>query len=177
VTVTWVLLALAVLATPTRGAIRGRRAGQRHADRSAALVLDLTAAALRSGKPMAAALELAAPAGTASIAEPLRHVAQLLHLGADAAEAWSGMPRDGPLAEVRRVAVRSASSGLRLAAAFERLATELRTEAATAATARAHRAGVTALGPLAACFLPSFVCLGIVPVVVGVVRAALRDPS
>jgi pilus assembly protein TadC len=61
---------------------------------------------------------------------------------------------------------------LKLAAAFERLAAQLRTERRAAAAVRAHRAGVKAMAPLAACFLPSFVCLGVVPVVVGVAKSA-----
>jgi hypothetical protein len=32
---------------------------------------------------------------------------------------------------------------------------------------------VLAIAPLAACFLPAFVCLGVVPVVVGVAQSAL----
>ena len=38
---------------------------------------------------------------------------------------------------------------------------------------RARRAGVQAVGPLAACFLPAFVLVGVVPVVVGVAQALL----
>jgi len=97
----------------------------------------------------------------------------LLRLGADPAHAWAAVPRDGPLAQVAPVAVRSAASGVKLAAAFERLAVELREERAAAAAERANRAGVMAMAPLASCFLPSFVCLGIVPVVVGIARTAL----
>jgi Flp pilus assembly protein TadB len=171
----WLLLALATLLAPALPRSAGDRcpAGLGGGRGSTALLLDLAAAALRSGKPVAAALELSLAAAAPPVAAALGEVVGLIRLGADPVDAWSGMPRDGPLGEVRRAAVRSASSGLRLAAAFERLAGDLRAQAAALATARAHRAGVAALGPLAACFLPSFVCLGIVPVVVGVARAAL----
>jgi Flp pilus assembly protein TadB len=169
VTLTWVLVALAVLVAPRSFARPARTDGSR----ATALVLDLAAAALRSGQPVATAIELAAPAGPPPIARPLDEVAQLLRLGAEPGDAWSGVPRDGPLGELGQVAVRSATSGLRLATAFERLAAELRARATATATARAHRAGVSALGPLAACFLPAFVCLGIVPVVIGVARTAV----
>jgi Flp pilus assembly protein TadB len=137
------------------------------------LVLDLTAAALRAGRPLPDALELAAPAAAGGTADGLRRVAALSRLGADAAHAWSIVPRDGPLAPVVPVAVRSAASGSKLAGAFERLAAELRAHRAAQAAVRAHRAGVSALAPLAACFLPSFVCLGVIPVVVGVARTSL----
>jgi pilus assembly protein TadC len=176
----WLLLGLGVLvapgwagpAAPERPAGRGllRRSARSEPDRTLPLVLDLTAAALRSGRPLADALGLAAPAARPQVAEVLNRVTRLLRLGADQEHAWSGVPRDGPLAEVARTAVRSAASGFKLAAGLERLAGEIRAERATLAAIRAHRASVSAMAPLAACFLPSFVCLGIVPVVVGVAR-------
>ena len=42
-----------------------------------------------------------------------------------------------------------------------------RQDAGHAAVAAAERAGVLIAGPLGLCFLPAFVCLGIVPVVAG----------
>lgn len=149
-----------------------RRAGAPPLDRSVALALDLTAAALRGGKPLGDALSAAASAAAPAARAELLRVAGLLRLGADTEQAWSRV-RDGPLAAVAVVAVRSAASGMRLAAALERTAGDIRAERAAAAAARAHRAGVSAMAPLAACFLPSFVCLGIVPVIVGIARTAL----
>ncbi|MBE7189193.1 MAG: type II secretion system F family protein, partial [Jatrophihabitans endophyticus] len=92
--------------------------------------------------------------------------------GAAPEQAWQ-VAGEGPLAPLAAVAVRSAASGIRLAAAFERTATEIRAGCAVAAATRAQRAGIAAMGPLAACFLPSFVCLGVVPVVLGIARSAL----
>ena len=43
----------------------------------------------------------------------------------------------------------------------------VRTWSAVSATAAAERAGVLIAGPLGLCFLPAFVCLGVVPVVAG----------
>jgi Flp pilus assembly protein TadB len=168
------LPAAAALAPPVALTVRWlqRRPVRREPDRGLPLVLDLAAAALRSGRPVADALALAAPAAEAHTAVALDRVAALTRLGADPAQAWSAVPRDGPLTEVARVAIRSAASGLRLASGFERLAGELRVDRAAAAAVRAHRAAVGSMAPLAACFLPSFVCLGVVPVVVGVARNA-----
>src|SRR5207244_8008844 len=114
------------------------------------LVLDLAAATLRSGRPLADALALAAAAAGRAVADVLTRVATLARLGADPAQAWSAVPRDSPLGEVARVAVRSAASGLKLASGFERLAGEMRAQGTAAATARAHRASVVAVAPLAA---------------------------
>jgi Flp pilus assembly protein TadB len=142
-------------------------------DPSLPLTLDLAAAALRAGQPLAQALELAAPAARPGTASTLRSVATLSRLGAEASQAWAIAARAGPLQELAAVAVRSASSGIRLADAFERLASRLRAECGAAAAARAQRAGVWAMAPLAVCFLPAFVCVGVVPVVVSAARAAL----
>jgi Flp pilus assembly protein TadB len=140
-------------------------------DASLALALDLAAASLRAGQPIAAALTLAAPA--ASTAAPgLLRAAGLLRLGAPAAEAWAELAADPALAPVARLAARSADSGIRLAAGLEQLAADVRAQLRSAAQSRAHRAGIWAVAPLGLCFLPAFVCLGIVPVVVGVARLA-----
>jgi hypothetical protein len=141
-------------------------------DAALALTLDLAAAALRAGQPVSWALAAAGPAASAGTGAALREVAGLLRLGAEPAEAWRSVADDPVLGRVARTAARSASSGARLASGWEQLADELRAELQAAATARAHRAGVWAIAPLGLCFLPAFVCLGIVPVVVTVARGA-----
>jgi Flp pilus assembly protein TadB len=150
-----------------------RRPERVRLDRSLALTLDLAAASLRAGRPAADALAGAAPAAAPALRDALDRVAGLLRLGADPQQAWAVVGSDGPLGPVAVTAVRSATSGIRLAAAFERLADETRAEIVAVASARAHRAGVLSMAPLGACFLPSFVCLGVIPVVVGIARGAL----
>jgi Flp pilus assembly protein TadB len=142
------------------------------ADAALALTLDLAASALRAGRPLSDALARAAPVASTGTADLLGRVAGLLRLGADPAVAWAVLPADGPLAAVAASATRSAASGIRVATAFERAAEQIRADLAAAASVRAHRAGVFAMAPLGLCFLPSFVCLGVVPVVVGVAKTA-----
>jgi pilus assembly protein TadC len=72
-----------------------------------------------------------------------------------------------------RLARRSASSGAALAEGVAELAAQSRHDAADAATATAARALVLIAGPLGLCFLPAFVCLGIVPVVAGLAGRVL----
>ncbi len=144
------------------------------ADAALPLALDLVAVALRAGQPPAAALALAAPAARGPVADRLSQVAALLRLGAEPDEAWRTVAADPALAPVAATACRSATSGIRLAGAFEALAEELRANLRAAATARAHRAGVLTAAPLGLCFLPSFVCLGVLPVVAGIAGAVLR---
>ncbi len=76
-------------------------------------------------------------------------------------------PVDSHADALLRLARRSASSGAALAQGVSELADQSRHEAADAASAAAERASVLIAGPLGLCYLPAFVCLGIVPVVAG----------
>ncbi|HNO40656.1 MAG TPA: type II secretion system protein, partial [Marmoricola sp.] len=55
--------------------------------------------------------------------------------------------------------------------AMQRLAGDLRDQAAAAVEARARSVEVRAAGPLGLCLLPAFVVLGIVPLVAGMFTA------
>jgi pilus assembly protein TadC len=99
----------------------------------------------------------------------------MLELGADSDEAWR-IAKDSPdLHAAASAARRSAESGAKLASAFERAAAQLRVDARTAAELRAQRVGVWSIAPLGLCFLPAFVCLGIVPVIAGLVSDVLTS--
>jgi pilus assembly protein TadC len=74
-----------------------------------------------------------------------------------------------------RLARRSASSGAALAQGVADLAAQSRHDAADAAGAAAERASVLIAGPLGMCYLPAFVCLGIVPVVAGLAGDVLSS--
>ncbi|MGW5387615.1 type II secretion system F family protein [Nocardia sp. NPDC003963] len=142
-----------------------------------ATLFDLLGACLRAGLPPATALRAVAPAAPGALADRLLRVADLLALGADAAVAWapaeSGAPGAAEFDALARLARRSARSGASLAAAIGELAGERRTQVEEEATARAERAGVLIGGPLGLCFLPAFICLGIVPVIIGLAGRVL----
>jgi len=133
------------------------------------LMLLLLAAGLRAGEPFADAVELAAPAGDELATERLLAVVALLRLGADPAQAWIDDDTDEVWTTIARVARRSSQSGVRAASEFEELARELRARRRAEGDAKAERAAVYAVAPLGLCFLPAFVCVGIVPVIVGIV--------
>jgi pilus assembly protein TadC len=137
------------------------------------LVLDLLAVCLRSGMPLVAALETVAQARPGPLSADLGVVAGLQRLGSPAGAAWSDHTNDPDLATVGRAVARSAESGSRLAAAFERLAAERRAVLAAEGESRARRVGVLAMAPLGLCFLPAFVSLGIVPVVLSLAAEVL----
>jgi pilus assembly protein TadC len=130
---------------------------------------------LRAGQLPATALVLAAPAAGEALGADLLRVAGLLRLGAAPDEAWRIAADHPELESVAAVARRSSSSGIRLAGAFEQAADQLRLRIRAAGRERAARSGVLAMAPVALCFLPAFVCLGIVPAVVGIASSVLHS--
>jgi Flp pilus assembly protein TadB len=142
-------------------------ARRRRQDRAAELplTLDLLGVCLRAGMPLVVALETVADALPGPFSDDLRVVAGLQRLGAAPTTAWAELTSDADLAPASRAVARSAESGSRLAAAFDRLAADRRSALASAGLSRARSAGVVAMAPLGLCFLPAFVCLGIVPIV------------
>ncbi|WP_018637446.1 hypothetical protein [Parafrankia elaeagni] len=62
---------------------------------------------------------------------------------------------------------RTESSGAKLATTLTRISARARQDAHAAVITAARRAGVMAVAPLGLCFLPAFLLLGVVPVVVG----------
>ncbi|WP_245681544.1 type II secretion system F family protein [Actinomadura kijaniata] len=131
------------------------------------IAVDLLAACLRGGTPWNAAVDAVAEAVGGPLGEELQALGVRIGLGVDPEEAWLDLARDPILAPLARTAARAADSGAAPAAALSRLARDQRRTAHAAATARARATGVRALLPLGLCFLPAFVCIGIVPAVAG----------
>jgi Flp pilus assembly protein TadB len=138
------------------------------------MALDLLAVCLRAGGPLVVALEIVGEALPGPLGDDLVRVAGMQRLGASPGAAWSVHQADPVLAPVVRLVRRSSASGSALAAAFERLAADLRTAAVAAAQARAQRAAVYATAPLGLCFLPAFVLLTMVPLAASIAPAVLR---
>ncbi|MEO7124863.1 MAG: type II secretion system F family protein [Nakamurella sp.] len=170
----WIVLTSA----PTAGLI-AIRAGNREKPlsvgemRSLAAALDLFAACLDSGLATAVALVASTNNERAlgSGHEALAQTAALLALGGEPGEAWRPVARLPVLADLAIAAQRSASGGVRLADAARETATGLRTTCRTTVTDQAARAGVAMTAPLALCFLPAFMCLGLAPTVIGMVTS------
>jgi len=144
---------------------------------AAASALEVLAACLRSGMAVSAAAAATAPSAPTHLARVLNRAADLLALGADPARAWSdpGDQHNDQTDALVRLARRSASSGAALAQGISELAVQSREEAADTARAAAERASVLIAGPLGLCYLPAFLCLGIVPVVAGLAGDVLRS--
>ncbi len=131
---------------------------------------DLLAACLRAGLPIPTAITAVADQLPPQAANALKESADLLALGADPDTAWSPAVNCPDTAALARGARRAAQSGTALADLVTDLAATVRTHAADAAEATAQRGGVLIAAPLGLCFLPAFVCLGIVPVIAGLAR-------
>jgi pilus assembly protein TadC len=145
-----------------------------------AFLLDLLAAELRSGAPTDRAIDAVTTAvrehgderlGLAM--EPISVVGRLLWLGTEPEQAWAMLAELPGLASVAAAGRRCADSGARLAGALADTAEQLRHQQLQKALGRAQRAGVWVLLPLGCCFLPAFVCIGIVPVVIGIAGQVL----
>lgn len=131
----------------------------------AAEVADLLAACLASGAPVPTAVEAVATAVGPPAADPLRGWVAAVALGADQAQSWRGLAAEPALAPLALAAARSADSGAPLADLLPGVAADLRRRSRSRAENAARAAGVAAVAPLAACFLPAFLLLGVVPVV------------
>jgi Flp pilus assembly protein TadB len=127
---------------------------------------DLLGVCLSAGVPVAGALAAVGRAVPAPLGPQLTGVAGLYRLGAEPRRAWSDVPPE--LAALGRVLVRAGESGAAVVPALQALATDSRATARAATEAAVRRAGVWVLAPLGVCFLPAFLCLGVVPLVLGI---------
>ncbi|MCV7435538.1 type II secretion system F family protein [Mycolicibacterium bacteremicum] len=172
----WAAVLLAAAMLVGAGPARMRGTGAAAAEPSvppdplaAASCLDVLSACLSAGMATARATAAAAPLAPPLLRAQLTRAAHLLTLGAGSDRAWAdpGAEADPHGAALARLARRSAVSGAALADSVAELADQMRTDAGSVADAAAERAAVLIAGPLGLCYLPAFVCLGIVPVVAG----------
>jgi Flp pilus assembly protein TadB len=148
-----------------------RRSGSRPDDggrlaRDLPVACDLLAVCLSAGTPVGAALAAVGGAVPGPLGERLIEVGVLYRLGAAPRRAWSGVPP--PVDALARTVVRAGESGSTVVPALQRLAADLRSRDRSDTEAAVRRAGVWVLAPLGLCFLPAFLCLGVVPLVLGI---------
>ncbi|WP_306318531.1 MULTISPECIES: type II secretion system F family protein [unclassified Streptomyces] len=141
--------------------------GRADAVRQLPLASDLLASCLAAGAgPVEAARAvgeaLGGPAGRG-----LERGAAQVRLGGELGVAWrelAAVPGAGGLV---RLLERAGESGAPAATPVARFAAECRAERGRQATAAARRAAVTITAPVGLCFLPAFLVVGVVPVVIG----------
>jgi Flp pilus assembly protein TadB len=141
-------------------------------ERDLPVVCDLLAVCLSTGLPLGTALAEVAAAVPGPVGERLREVAASLVLGADPGQAWAAAPVE--LASLGRVLIRAAESGSSVGGGLRALSAQFRGAGGARAEAAVRRAGVWILAPLGLCFLPAFVCLGVLPLVLGIADNVFR---
>lgn len=168
--------AIAIIAPGLLARLESRSQRQRREllERQAPAAADLLAACLAAGATAADSARAVARALGEPIAAPLDQLTGALDLGADPAHAWSRLADEPPLRPIARAAARSAETGAPLAALLAAVADDQRDEARARAEAMARAAGVRSVAPLAACFLPAFLLIGIVPVVASLALPLLQ---
>ncbi len=173
-----VVLVVLALAVGMPHARRRRQAAlaQRVVDRDLPRAADLTATCLEAGAAPADALIAVGDALGGPVGTRLRSVSLAVRAGSDLPDLARPDDTD-PLAALLRAVARATATGAPLADSVRDVAADQRERARWLALERARRAGVYAVGPLAVCFLPAFVVVGVVPVVVGVARTLLAGWS
>ena len=136
---------------------------------------ELLAACLRAGMPVPVAVRAVAEGLDAPAGPALRRTAELLTLGADPTQAWQPALECTATARLAKAARRSGRSGTALAESLTRLAADVRAGAREQSEARAQRAGVLIAAPLGLCFLPAFLAIGVVPVLIGLAAGLMRQ--
>jgi Flp pilus assembly protein TadB len=131
------------------------------------LAADLLAACVSVGRPVDDGLRLVSGAVGGALGERLDAVTARLTLGSDPVQEWRRAADDQQLAALARTMARTLDSGAPIGDALTRLAEDRRRERRTVTQVRARNVAVRAAGPLAACFLPAFMLIGIVPTVAG----------
>jgi Flp pilus assembly protein TadB len=167
---------LAVVVWTRIGRLESRVARRARAAAAADLphLVSLLAAVVRAGaSPEAAVLTVcAALPGPAS--ERLVEARSRLALGTSPVRIWSAISKDAVLGPLGRCLARAHDTGAPVADEIQRLAEELARRARTSAEDRARTVGVRAALPLGVCLLPSFLLLGIVPVIGSLMSTVLR---
>lgn len=171
----WVLvIALATVPLNTDGGLVSRVRRDRLGYVDAAVVLDLAGASLASGASVPTALHSLGLAmrgtqvhGGSSDPAVLIEVSHLLLMGERWDQAWEGVWGFASLREALRPAWEDGAAPLPL---LKRGAETIRLTRQRTAKEAAERLGAALVLPLGLCFLPAFIFLGVVPIVVATAR-------
>jgi len=138
------------------------------------IALDLLACVLHAGQPPSSASAVVGAAIGGPVGAALNSVARACVLGASAQIAWEPIGRLAGASATAHSMARAAHSGTALAEELGRGADHLRAAREAAAEAKVRRVGVLVVLPLGLCFLPAFICVGVLPLVAGVAGTVLH---
>jgi len=134
-------------------------------------VVRLFAITLDSGASVPSALERVSLALPGPGSEALRVSRARLALGVPPEQVWSELGSQPGLESLGRALARADSSGVPVADAVRRLGDDLAMQRRLEVEDRARTIGIRAALPLGLCLLPSFLAIGIVPVIVAALES------
>lgn len=137
------------------------------AARQLPLAADLLAACIAAGASPVAAARAVGEALGGPVGDALGRGAAEVRLGGEPAGAWRGLAAVPGAVPLARLLERAEVSGLPAAGPVARLAAQARADWARTTTVRARRAAVMVTAPVGLCFLPAFIAVGVLPVVIG----------
>jgi len=159
------VVAWRVLGRAESPAARRRR---RELERDLPPAVHLLGSCIAAGAATSTALDAVADALPGAVAEELSLIRHRLELGVDPLTVWRDVGQHPQLRPLGRSMARAHRSGASVRGAVEALATELAAQSHARTVSLARSVEVRASAPLGACFLPGFVLLGVVPMIVGV---------
>ncbi|TGA83450.1 type II secretion system F family protein, partial [Streptomyces sp. MZ04] len=143
------------------------------ASRQLPLAADLLAACVAAGAGPVVAAQAVGEALKGPVGERLARGAAEVRLGSEPADAWRILASIPGAAALARLLERAGESGAPAAEPVARLAADCRAERGRTAMAAARRAGVLMTAPVGLCFLPAFIAVGVLPVVIGLAEGLL----
>ncbi len=136
------------------------------------VALDVLAACFTVGASQHQSLDAVATSVGGSLGDDLRVVSRALRVGADASEAW-GLIDAPDLVALGAILSRAEVSGAPVTPLLALLADQQRQRARGVAMDGARALGVRVTGPLGLCFLPAFILIAVVPLVVSLLPSSL----
>jgi pilus assembly protein TadC len=131
------------------------------------VVVELLAGCLDAGLSMPDSLEAASVGGDPVTTAACRAAAAALRRGAPADEAWVSWQTDPWLEPVARTTARTTQSGASVAEELRRVAARLRSRRHARLQQRVQQASIWVVVPLGLFFLPAFILVAVVPIVLG----------
>ncbi|CAM5245355.1 Type II secretion system protein GspF domain-containing protein OS=Streptomyces tendae OX=1932 GN=GUR47_19240 PE=4 SV=1 [Streptomyces tendae] len=175
-----ILVGLVGAAALWRWSARRSAAGTSAAEAAAAeaarqlpLAADLLAACVAAGASPVAAARAVGEALGGPVGDALGRGAAEVRLGGEPDGAWRGLAAIAGAVPLARLLERAEVSGLPAAGPAARLAAQARADWARTTTARARRAAVMVTAPVGLCFLPAFIAVGVLPVIIGLAGGVL----
>lgn len=148
-------------------------ADAREAARQLPLAADLLAACIAAGAGPVIAAQAVGEALGGPVGEGLARGAAEVRLGGEPGEAWRKLASAPGAGALARLLERADVTGLPAAGPVAGLAADARADWARAATARARKAAVLVTAPVGLCFLPAFIAVGVLPIVIGLAGGVL----